>query len=108
MIHDSRSAQTRFRGIVTQQVRDHGIEVIGGSRHLGTRIVQQQQLRIPSEAMSTGKVIFLNGSSSAGKTTLAIMLQQLLDEASATVQAEQEMLVTQSQALSAIVVQAFG
>ena len=30
--------------------------------------------------MSTGKVIFLNGSSSAGKTTLAIMLQQLLDE----------------------------
>ena len=30
--------------------------------------------------MGTGKVIFLNGSSSAGKTTLAIMLQQLLDE----------------------------
>ena len=30
--------------------------------------------------MTTGKVIFLNGSSSAGKTTLAIMLQQLLPE----------------------------
>jgi len=30
--------------------------------------------------MSEGKVIFLNGSSSAGKTTLAVMLQQLLDE----------------------------
>ena len=30
--------------------------------------------------MEVGKVIFLNGSSSAGKTTLAIMLQQLLDE----------------------------
>jgi chloramphenicol 3-O phosphotransferase len=30
--------------------------------------------------MGTGKVIFLNGSSSAGKTTLAIMLQQLLEE----------------------------
>jgi chloramphenicol 3-O phosphotransferase len=30
--------------------------------------------------MSVGKVIFLNGSSSAGKTTLAIMLQQLLEE----------------------------
>ena len=30
--------------------------------------------------MRTGNVIFLNGSSSAGKTTLAIMLQQLLDE----------------------------
>lgn len=30
--------------------------------------------------MGTGKVIFLNGSSSAGKTTLAIMLQQLLTE----------------------------
>ncbi|MGD8833001.1 MAG: AAA family ATPase [Pseudomonadales bacterium] len=30
--------------------------------------------------MAEGKVIFLNGSSSAGKTTLAIMLQQLLDE----------------------------
>jgi chloramphenicol 3-O phosphotransferase len=30
--------------------------------------------------MAAGKVIFLNGSSSAGKTTLAIMLQQLLDE----------------------------
>ena len=30
--------------------------------------------------MGAGKVIFLNGSSSAGKTTLAIMLQQLLDE----------------------------
>ena len=29
--------------------------------------------------MKAGKVIFLNGSSSAGKTTLAIMLQQLLD-----------------------------
>ena len=30
--------------------------------------------------MAAGKVIFLNGSSSAGKTTLAITLQQLLDE----------------------------
>jgi len=30
--------------------------------------------------MHPGKIIFLNGSSSAGKTTLAIMLQQLLDE----------------------------
>lgn len=30
--------------------------------------------------MNTGKVIFLNGSSSAGKTTLAIMLQQMLPE----------------------------
>ena len=30
--------------------------------------------------MGTGKIIFLNGSSSAGKTTLAVMLQQLLDE----------------------------
>ncbi len=30
--------------------------------------------------MPTGKVIFLNGSSSAGKTTLAVMLQQLLNE----------------------------
>ena len=30
--------------------------------------------------MGAGKVIFLNGSSSSGKTTLAIMLQQLLDE----------------------------
>jgi len=30
--------------------------------------------------MKTGNVIFLNGSSSAGKTTLAIMLQQLLAE----------------------------
>lgn len=30
--------------------------------------------------MEAGKIIFLNGSSSAGKTTLAIMLQQLLDE----------------------------
>jgi chloramphenicol 3-O phosphotransferase len=30
--------------------------------------------------MKAGKIIFLNGSSSAGKTTLAIMLQQLLDE----------------------------
>jgi chloramphenicol 3-O phosphotransferase len=30
--------------------------------------------------MDIGKVIFLNGSSSSGKTTLAIMLQQLLDE----------------------------
>ena len=30
--------------------------------------------------MGAGKIIFLNGSSSAGKTTLAIMLQQLLDE----------------------------
>jgi chloramphenicol 3-O phosphotransferase len=30
--------------------------------------------------MTTGKVIFLNGSSSAGKTTLAIMLPQLLRE----------------------------
>ena len=30
--------------------------------------------------MGAGNIIFLNGSSSAGKTTLAIMLQQLLDE----------------------------
>lgn len=30
--------------------------------------------------MTRGKVIFLNGSSSAGKTTLAIVLQQLLKE----------------------------
>jgi len=30
--------------------------------------------------MGPGKIIFLNGSSSAGKTTLAIMLQQMLDE----------------------------
>ncbi len=30
--------------------------------------------------MGTGNVIFLNGSSSAGKTTLAITLQQLLEE----------------------------
>jgi chloramphenicol 3-O phosphotransferase len=30
--------------------------------------------------MGSGKIIFLNGSSSAGKTTLAIMLQQMLDE----------------------------
>ncbi|MEQ8483687.1 MAG: hypothetical protein RIB46_04935 [Pseudomonadales bacterium] len=30
--------------------------------------------------MGAGKIIFLNGSSSAGKTTLAIMLQQLLDD----------------------------
>lgn len=30
--------------------------------------------------MGAGKIIFLNGSSSAGKTTLAIMLQQILDE----------------------------
>lgn len=30
--------------------------------------------------MKIGNVIFLNGSSSAGKTTLAITLQQLLDE----------------------------
>lgn len=30
--------------------------------------------------MQVGKVIFLNGSSSAGKTTLAVMLQQMLDE----------------------------
>jgi chloramphenicol 3-O phosphotransferase len=30
--------------------------------------------------MDIGKVIFLNGSSSSGKTTLAIMLQQLLNE----------------------------
>ena len=30
--------------------------------------------------MQPGKIIFLNGSSSAGKTTLAIMLQQMLDE----------------------------
>jgi chloramphenicol 3-O phosphotransferase len=29
--------------------------------------------------MQAGKIIFLNGSSSAGKTTLAIMLQQMLD-----------------------------
>ncbi len=30
--------------------------------------------------MGAGNVIFLNGSSSAGKTTLAVMLQQILDE----------------------------
>ncbi len=30
--------------------------------------------------MQPGKIIFLNGSSSAGKTTLAVMLQQMLDE----------------------------
>lgn len=30
--------------------------------------------------MEAGKVIFLNGSSSAGKTTIALMLQQILDE----------------------------
>ncbi len=30
--------------------------------------------------MGAGRIIFLNGSSSAGKTTLAIMLQQLLEE----------------------------
>ena len=30
--------------------------------------------------MGAGKIIFLNGSSSAGKTTIAIMLQQVLDE----------------------------
>ena len=30
--------------------------------------------------MGTGNIIFLNGSSSAGKTTLAVMLQQLLEE----------------------------
>ncbi|MFW6093117.1 MAG: chloramphenicol phosphotransferase CPT family protein [Pseudomonadota bacterium] len=30
--------------------------------------------------MGAGKIIFLNGSSSAGKTTLAGMLQQILDE----------------------------
>jgi len=30
--------------------------------------------------MGGGNVIFLNGSSSAGKTTIAVMLQQLLDE----------------------------
>jgi chloramphenicol 3-O phosphotransferase len=30
--------------------------------------------------MQPGKIIFLNGSSSAGKSTLAIMLQQMLDE----------------------------
>jgi len=30
--------------------------------------------------MKSGNIIFLNGSSSAGKTTLAIMLQQLLPE----------------------------
>ncbi|MBX3707413.1 MAG: AAA family ATPase [Pseudomonadales bacterium] len=30
--------------------------------------------------MTSGNIIFLNGSSSAGKTTLAIMLQQLLPE----------------------------
>ncbi len=30
--------------------------------------------------MGEGKIIFLNGSSSAGKTTIAVMLQQLLDE----------------------------
>lgn len=30
--------------------------------------------------MGRGNVIFLNGSSSAGKTTIAVMLQQVLDE----------------------------
>lgn len=30
--------------------------------------------------MEHGKVIFLNGSSSAGKTTIAVMLQQILEE----------------------------
>lgn len=30
--------------------------------------------------MGAGKIIFLNGSSSAGKTTLAVMLQQILEE----------------------------
>lgn len=30
--------------------------------------------------MGAGNIIFLNGSSSAGKTTLAVMLQQILDE----------------------------
>ncbi len=30
--------------------------------------------------MRSGKIIFLNGSSSAGKTTIAVMLQQLLEE----------------------------
>lgn len=30
--------------------------------------------------MKAGNVIFLNGSSSAGKTTIAVMLQQMLDE----------------------------
>ncbi len=30
--------------------------------------------------MGAGRIIFLNGCSSAGKTTLAIMLQQLLEE----------------------------
>lgn len=30
--------------------------------------------------MGAGNIIFLNGSSSAGKTTIAVMLQQLLDE----------------------------
>ena len=30
--------------------------------------------------MQPGKIIFLNGSSSAGKTTIAIMLQQMLDQ----------------------------
>ncbi|MCZ6644128.1 MAG: chloramphenicol phosphotransferase [Gammaproteobacteria bacterium] len=30
--------------------------------------------------MGAGRIIFLNGSSSAGKTTLAIMLQQLLEK----------------------------
>lgn len=30
--------------------------------------------------MQTGKIIFLNGSSSAGKTTIAVTLQQLLEE----------------------------
>jgi chloramphenicol 3-O-phosphotransferase len=30
--------------------------------------------------MASGRIIFLNGSSSAGKTTLASTLQQLLDE----------------------------
>jgi chloramphenicol 3-O phosphotransferase len=43
-------------------------------------IVEQERLRIPSAAMGVGQVIFLNGSSSSGKTTLAIMLQQLLPD----------------------------
>ena len=30
--------------------------------------------------MEAGNIIFLNGSSSAGKTTIALMLQQILDE----------------------------
>jgi chloramphenicol 3-O phosphotransferase len=47
---------------------------------LMARAVEAAAMRIPSALMSAGKVIFLNGSSSAGKTTLAIALQQLLEE----------------------------